>query len=172
MVNKLLNSRLGTVSPDPSISFDTWLTSMWATTTGYTVPDISAIKTDTKFGSGKGFFNFIIIEEMPKNTKPQTIGSGRYNHTEVKRIQIMCIGTTAKVTKWNMERHIESLVNGNPTAMQTTYGIDEIHITDFNEIPTSETDDTITKLQPNTGFQKARSTAQITMKWQSESASA
>ena len=169
MVNKLLNSRLGAVIPDPSISFDTWLTANWATVTGYTVPAITAIKVDTKFGSTKGFFNYIVIEEMPKKITPQTVGSGRYTNVEVKRIQIMCIGTTAKVTKWNMERHIESLVNGNPTGMQTTYGIDWIQLTDFNEINTSETDETITNMQPNTGFQKARSTAQISMRWESES---
>ena len=105
---------------------------------------------------------------MPKKIAPQTIGAGRYTNIEVKRIQILCIGTTAKVTKWNIEKHIESLVNGNPTGMQTTYGIDWMQLTDFNEIITSETDDTITNLQPNTGFQKARSTAQITLKWESE----
>ena len=170
MVNKLLNSRLNAIIPDPSISFDTWLSANWATNTGYTVPAISAIKVDTKFGSTKGFFNYIIIEEMPKKITPQTVGANRYTNVEVKRIQIMCIGTTAKVTKWNMERHIESLVNGNPTGMQSTYGIDWIQLTDFNEIPTSETDDSITNMQPNTGFQKARSTAQITMRWESESA--
>ena len=171
MTNKLLNSRLGAVIPDPSISLDTYLTANWATVTGYTVPAISAIKIDTKFGSTKGFFNYIIIEEMPKKITPQTVGANRYTNTEVKRIQIMCIGTTAKVTKWNMERHIESIVNGNPTGMQTTYGIDWIQLTDFNEIPTSETDEAITNMQPNTGFQKARSTAQVTMRWESETSS-
>jgi hypothetical protein len=55
--------------------------------------------------------------------------------------------------------------------MQTTYGIDWMQLTDFNEIPTSETDGTITNLQPNTGFQKARSTALITLRWESESSS-
>ena len=53
--------------------------------------------------------------------------------------------------------------------MQTTYGIDWVQLTDFNEIPTSETDETISNMQPNTGFQKARSTAQISMRWESES---
>ena len=168
MVNKLLNSRLGAVIPDPSISFDTWLSANWTTSTGYTVPALSAIKVDTKFGSTKGFLNYIIIEEFPKKITPQMVGASRYTNVEVKRIQVMCIGTTAKVTKWNMERHIESLVNGNPTGMQTTYGIDWIQLTDFNEIPTSETDQTITNLQPNTGFQKARSSALITMRWESE----
>ena len=171
MTNKLLNSRLGAVIPDPSISFDTWLTANWATVTGYTVPAITAIKIDTKFGSTKGFFNYIIIEEMPKKITPQIVGGSRYVNMEVKRIQILCIGTTAKVTKWNMERHIESLVNGNPTGMQTTYGIDWIQLTEFNEIPTSETDQTITNLQPNTGFQKARSTTLITLRWESEASS-
>ena len=171
MVNKLLNSRLGAIIPDPSISFDTWLTANWAVSTGYTVPTIDKIKVDTKFGSTKGFFNYIIIEEMPKKITPQIVGAGRYTNIEVKRIQIMCIGTTAKVTKWNMEKHIESLVNGNPTSMQTTYGIDWIQLTDFNEIPTSETDETISNMQPNTGFQKARSTAQISMRWESEASS-
>ena|SRR3990167_1814844 len=172
MVNKLLNSRLGAIIPDPSISFDTWLTANWSTVTGYTVPASSAIKIDTKFGSGKGFFNFIIIEEMPKKINPQTIGAGRYTNVEVKRVQIMCIGTTAKVTKWNIEKHIESLVNGNPTDMQTTYGIDWMQLTDFNEIITSETDDILTNLQPNTGFQKARSSAQLTLRWESEASAA
>lgn len=80
----------------------------------------------------------------------------------------MCIGTTAKTTKYNMEKHIESLVNGNPTAMQTTYGIDWINLTQFNEIPTSETDTTLTNLQPNTGFEKARSTALVTFRYETE----
>ena len=132
------------------------------------MPASSAIKIDTKFGSGKGFFNFIIIEEMPKNIKPQIVGNSRYTVEEVKRIQIMCIGTTAKTTKYNMEKHIESLVNGNPTAMQTTYGIDWINLTQFNEIPTSETDTTLTNLQPNTGFEKARSTALVTFRYETE----
>jgi len=168
MVNKLLNSRLNAITPNVSDSFDTWLTSVWGTNTGYTVPTSSAIKIDTKFGSGKGFFNFIIIEEMPKKITSQIVGNGRYTNSEVKRIQIMCIGTTAKTTKYNMEKHIESLVNGNPTAMQGTYGIDWIILTDFNEIPTSETDSTLTNLSPNTGFQKARSTAQITFRYETE----
>jgi len=172
MTNKLVNSRLGTVIPDSSVSFDTWLTANWTTSTGYTVPAASAIKIDRKFGSGKGFFNFIIIEEMPKKIMPQTVGAGRFVNTEVKRIQIMCIGTDAKTTKWNMERHIESIVNGNITGMQTTYGIDWIQLSEFNEIPTSETDQTLTNLQPNTGFQKARSTALLTMRWESESTTA
>lgn len=135
------------------------------------MPALSAIKVDTKFGSTKGFFNYIIIEEFPKKITSQMVGASRYTSVEVKRIQILCIGTTAKVTKWNIERHIESLVNGNPTGMQTTYGIDWIQLTEFNEIPTSETDSTITNLQPNTGFQKARSSALITMRWESEASS-
>lgn len=172
MTNKLINSRLSAVIPDPSLSLKTFLSNNWSTTTGYTVPTSTAIKFDTKFGSGKGFFNFVLIEEMPKKINPQILGSGRYVNIEVKRIQIMCIGTTAKITKWNMERHIESLINGNPTGLQTTYGIDWFHVTDFNEIPTSENDTTITNLQPNTGFEKARSSAQITMRYESESTTA
>ena len=81
----------------------------------------------------------------------------------------MCIGTTAKTTKYNMEKHIESLVNGNPTDMQTTYGIDWMTLSDFTEIPTSEDDGTISNLQPNTGFQKARSRAVITLRFETES---
>lgn len=169
MTNKLLNSRLSAITPNTSDSFDTWITANWTTSTGYTVPASSAIKIDTKFGSGKGFFNFIIIEEMPKNTKSQVLGNGRYDTVEVKRIQILCIGTTAKTTLYNMEKHIESLVNGNPTGMQTTYGIDWINLSDFTPIPTSENDDTLTNLTPNTGFQKARSRATITLRYETES---
>lgn len=169
MTSKLLNSRLNAITPDPSISFDTWLTANWGTITGYTVPAISAIKVDTKFGSTKGFFNYIIIEEFPKNISPQTLGSSRYVNVEVKRIQILCIGITAKVTKWNMEKHIESLINGNPTDMQVTYGIDSMILSSFNEIQTAETDQLITNMQPNTGFQKARSTATVTLRYESES---
>jgi len=172
MTSKLLNARLSAITPDPSKSFDTWLTANWGTVTGYTVPLIAAIKVDTKFGSTKGFFNFIVIEEMPKNISPQTIGSGRYVNTEVKRIQVMCIGTDAKTTKWNIEKHIESIVNGNPTDMQTTYGMDTIHITEFNEISTGENDGVITTMQPNTGFQKARSSGILTMKYEAYSATA
>ncbi len=154
--------------PDPSVGLHIWLKSVWATVTGYTVPITNKIKFDTKFGSGKGFFNFILVEEMPKNITPQTLGSGRYNNIEIKRIQILCIGTDAKTTKFNMEKHIESLINGNPTAMQATYGIDTIHVESFTEIPTSETDNTITELMPTTGFQKARSVSQVSMKYEQE----
>ena len=169
MVNKLVNSRLTDITPDPSKSLDSWLTANWGTVTGYTVPSIGSIKIDTKFGPFKGFYNYIVIEEMPKRISPQTVGAGRYVNTEVKRVQILCIGTDAKTTKWNMERHIESLINGNVTGMQATYGIDTIQLSEFNEIPTDETDSIITNLKPNRGFQKTRSSAQVTMRWESES---
>lgn len=172
MTEKLLNSRLSAITPDPTQSFLTWIQSVWTTSTGYTVPLKTAIKFDTKFGSGKGFYNFILVEEMPKRISPQIIGGSRYTNEETKRVQIMCIGTTAKTTKWNIERHLESIINGNLTAMQGTYGIDWIQLTDFNEIPTSENDGTITNLTPNTGFQKARSTAQLMMRWESEASTA
>ena len=63
MVNKLLNARLSAVlTGDTSVSLYTWLSANWATSTGYTVPLSTAIKFDTKFGSTKGFFNYIIID--------------------------------------------------------------------------------------------------------------
>ena len=168
MVNKLLNSRLAAITPNTTASFDTWLTSKWSQITGYTVPAASAIKIGTEFGSGKGFFNFILIEEMPKRITPQMVGASRYTSVETKRVQIMCIGTAAKTTKYNMEKHIESLVNGNPTDMQTTYGIDWMQLSEFNEIQTSENDSVITNLTPNTGFQKARSSAVLNLRFETE----
>lgn len=173
MTNKLINSDLGAVfSTDPSVALWTYIKSIWGTTTGYTVPANTAIKFDTKFGSGKGFFNFFVVENMPSSIRPQTVGGSRYTVEEVKRIQIMCIGTSAKDTKWKMEQHILSLLNSNLSGMTATYGIKIMNISEFQEIPTSETEQTITNLQPNTGFQKARSFATVRLRYELESTTA
>jgi len=167
LTEKLLNARLNAVfSTDPAVGLWTWLKSVWDTTTGYTVPAKTAIKFDTKFGSMKGFYNYIIVENMPTIVTPQTLGGSRYENTEVKRIQILCVGTSAKNTKWNMERHIDSLINGNPTGMQTTYGINTIQCGTFSEIGTGEDDPTVTKLQPNRAFQRVRSFAEVELKYE------
>ena len=153
---------------DASVALWTWLKSIWGTSTGYTVPLNTAIKFDTKFGDFKGFYNYVIIENMPKNIKPQIIGASRWATTEMKRMQILCVGTAAKDTKWKMEQHIQSLINGNVTGLQTTYGIDLVNVDSFQEIPTSETETIVTNLQPNTGFQKARSFATVKLMYESE----
>ena len=166
MVNKLLNARLGTALPtDPSVALWTYVKSIWANSTGYTVPASTAIKFDTKFGENKGFFNYFIVENMPILHKPQILGASRFRTEEVKRIQILCVGTSAKDTKWKMEQHTQSLINGNVIGMQTTYGIDEILLSSFQDIPTSETEVVKTNLQPNVGFQKARSFATVTLRY-------
>lgn len=172
MVNKLINSRLGTaLTTDPSVALWTYIKSIWGTSTGYTVPVNTAIKFDTKFGEMKGFYNYFVVENMPKSVKPTVLGAARFHTDEVKRIQILCVGTSAKNTKWNMEQHIQSLVNGNVTGMWS-YGIDEMILSDFQEIPTSESETIKTNLQPNTGFQKARSFATVTLRYDQESISA
>ena len=171
MVNKLLNSRLGTAfTTDPSVALWTYVKSIWGTSTGYTVPANTAIKFDTKFGEVKGFYNFFVVENMPSSHKPQIIGANRFSVSEVKRIQIMCVGKSAKNVKWNMENHISSLINGNITGMQS-YGIDSMILSDFTEIPTTETETIKTDLQPNVGFQKTRSFATVTLRYDLESAS-
>jgi len=173
MTNKLVNARLNAVMPtDPAVALWTWLKSVWGTTTGYTVPASTAIKFDTKFGEQKGFLNFVIVENMPTIVKPMTLGGARYSNEEVKRIQIISTGTSAKNTKWNMERHIDSLINGNPTGMQTTYGMNEIQCGTFSEIGTGETEQKITALQPNRAFQRVRSFAEVTLKYDQVATSA
>ncbi|UVF62442.1 hypothetical protein [Nitrososphaeria virus YSH_922147] len=173
MTNKLINSDLGAVfSTDPAVALWTYIKSIWTTTTGYTVPASSAIKFDTKFGEMKGFFFYFIVENMPSSIKPQILGGSRYSVEEVKRIQILCIGKSAKDTKWKMEQHILSLLNSNLTGMTATYGIKVMNISEFQEIPTSETDDKITGLQPNTGFHKARSFATVRLRYELESTTA
>lgn len=174
MVNKLINSRLGAVfSTDPAVGLWTWLKSVWTTSTGYSVPAAAAIKFDTKFGEQKGFLNFVIVENMPSATTPQTLGGERYETVDTKRIQILCIGTSAKNTKWLIERHINSLINSNPTGMQATYGINEIQLSDFTDIGnTVENDAKITTLQPTRDFQRARSRATVTLKYEEEATTA
>jgi hypothetical protein len=162
MTNKLLNAQLGTAfTIDPAVGLWTYLKSIWGTTTGYTVPNVTKIKFDTKFGEQKGFFNFIIIENMPQMIKPQILGAGRFRTNDVKRLQIMCLGPSCKDTKWKMERHIESLLNGNVTGMQATYGIDEFTLSEFAEIPV-QPDPNITALMP-TKIDQVRSRALVTL---------
>ena len=162
MVNKLLVAQLGTAfTVDPSVGLWTYLKSIWGTVTGYTVPDVTKIKFDTKFGEQKGFFNFIIIENMPQTIKPQILGAGRFRTNDVKRLQVMCLGPSCKNVKWNMEKHIESLLNGNITGMQATYGIDEFLLSEFTEIFV-QPDPNITALMP-TKIDMARSRALVTL---------
>ena len=162
MVNILKNAQLGTAfTVDTSVGLWTYLKSIWGTSTGYAVPDVTKVKFDTKFGEQKGFFNFVIIENMPIQSKPQILGAGRFRYNDVKRIQVMCLGPSAKNNKWLMEQHIESLLNGNITGMQATYGVDEFILTEFSEIFV-QPDPNITALMP-TKIDMARSRALVTL---------
>jgi hypothetical protein len=173
MTEKLINSRLGAVfSTDPAVALWTWVKSVWGTSTGYSVPANTAIKFDTKFGDMKGFLNYFIVENMPSVITPQVLGGTRTAVEEVKRIQILCIGTAAKNTKWLMERHIDSLINSNRTGMQATYGIDEISLDSFTDIATGEGEEQKTGLFPNRAHQRVRSFANVTMKYQQEATTA
>lgn len=80
--------------------------------------------------------NFVIIENMPKIIKPQILGKGRTRTEDVKRLQIYCVGHSSKNNKWLMERHIDSLINGNPTGLNAD-GIDRMELSEFVEIEPS-----------------------------------
>jgi hypothetical protein len=166
MVNKLLNARLSAVTPtDHAIALWTILSNNWTTSTGYSPPAASTIKFDTKFGAFKGKSNYVIVENMPTMIKSQVLGNTRYQYEDKKRIQILCHGPSAKNNKWLIEKHIDSILNGNPTILQTTYGIDFVSISDFTEIP-SETEDMKTNMTPNITDQTARSFATVTLQYE------
>ena len=130
MVNILrLAQTSAAFTQDPAISLMNYLKNNWTTVTGYTVPQVTAIRFDTKFGNMSGE-NFVIIENMPQTIKPQILGKGRTRTLDVKRIQILCIGHSSINNRWNMEQHIDSLINGNPLAL-TTNGIDIVELSDF-----------------------------------------
>ena len=168
----MLNARLDAVqTADNAVGLWTYVKSIWGTATGYTtVPDyglsgssVTKIKFDTKFGDViKGYYNFFIVENMPQEIKPQIIGGGRDTITDVKRVQIMCLGPSCKNNKWLMEKHIDSLINGNKTGMQTTYGIDWMVLSQWQEIPVSTEADT-TQLK-GMKIDQARSSALVTLK--------
>jgi len=164
MVNKLLNSRLSAAfTTDPSVALWTYIKSIWGTVTGYTVPAVATVKFDTKFGEQKGFFYFVIVENMPENIKPLQIGAATFMYESVKRLQIFCIGPSAKDKKWKMERHIESLINGDLRGMQTTYGINSVTISQFSELP-GEGETNQKNESPTKDFQVARSYALVTLR--------
>jgi hypothetical protein len=161
MVNKMLLAQLDSVFvTDPAISLRNFIRDNWAVVTGYTVPAAATVKFDTKFGEQKGFYNFVIIENMPVQSTPQILGGGRFRYRDVKRIQVMCLGPSAKNNKFQMEQHIESLLNGNLLALQTG-GIDEFWMTEFTEIFV-QPDPNITALMP-TKIDQARSRALVTL---------
>lgn len=163
MVDKLLNAQLAAVfSVDPAVALWTYVKAQWTTVTGYSPPVVGLIKFDTKFGSQKGYFNYFIVENMPQAIKPQTLGGARYRYNDVKRVQILCVGPSAKNNKWLMEQHIDSIINANARGMQTTYGMDEIQLTSFTDV-VGETDVQITGLMPNKEDQVARSRALVTL---------
>lgn len=168
MVNKLINSELGTAFvTDPSIALWTYVKSIWDNATGYTVPVSTAIKFDTKFGEQKGFTNFWIVENMPTFEKSQIIGGTRYEYEDVKRIQILCVGPSAKNKKWNMERHTDSLINANLTGMRTTYGIKTMNLSGWTELNMEENSKQ-TSMIPQKNFQTARSFATVTLRYEQE----
>src|SRR3990167_326590 len=169
MVNKLLNARLDAVTPtDHAVALWTILSNNWAEVTGYSPPAASTIKFDTKFGAFKGKANYVIVENMPTSIKPQVLGNSRYQYEDKKRLQILCHGPSAKNNKWLIEKHIDSLLNGNPTILQTTYGIDTVTISDFTEIP-GESEDMKSGMTPNTMDQTARSFATVTLMYETYS---
>ena len=143
----------------------------WTTTTGYSPPAASTIKFDTKFGAFKGKVNYVIVENMPVSIKSQVLGNSRYQYTDVKRLQILCPGPSAKNNKWLMEKHIDSIINGNPTILQTTYGIDTVTISEFTEI-VPESEDMKTGMVPNIADQTARSFATVTLMFETYSTTA
>jgi|SRR6185312_3688826 len=166
MVVNFKDAQLGTVlTTDPAVALHTYLSANWTQNTGYTVPAANTIKFDTKFGLHTGFMNYIIVENISTNETEQTLGRQRMRIYDNKRIQIYCQGSTAKTTKWNIENHIRSIINANPTAMQATYGIDLLTITSFQEIYTEPVDDdSRTDRAPATkGNWVSRSRALVTM---------
>ena len=133
MTNKMLNSQLsGVFTQDPSISLKNFLSTNWTVVTGYVPPIATTIRFDTKFGNMSGE-NFVVIENMPQTIKPQILGKGRTRTVDTKRLQIYCVGHSSKDNKWKMERHIDSLINGNPTGL-TANGIDIMELGEFVEI--------------------------------------
>ena len=165
MVNILKNTRLSAAfTTDPAVALWTYIKSIWGTVTGYAPPAVATVKFDIKFGEQKGFFYFVIVENMPTIIKPLQLGAGTFNYDEIKRVQILAIGPSAKDKRWKMEQHIGSLINADLTGMQTTYGINEVRITEFRELP-GETDIEEKGLEPNKQFQVARSYALVSMKY-------
>lgn len=166
MVNKILNSVLGAVfSQDPSITLYTYLSTNWTAVTGYTPPAANLVKFDTKFGAMKGFYNWVIVEKMVDRHKAQTLGQSRFDNEVVRRLQVMCKGPSARNNRYIIEKHIESLLNGNVTGMQAD-GIKTVMISDFQEIPT-QSDSDVTRLKP-TKDDHVRSFATVVMKYDSE----
>ena len=146
MTNKLLNTRLSAILPtDPAIALWTYIKSKWADVTGYTVPAVGSVKFDTKFGD-MILPNMVIIENMPVEVKPQQLGGTRFRNKEVKRLQILCTGPSCLNNHWNIQKHIESIINGDLNGMQTTYGMDAVRISQFTEIE-KETETTKSTLQ-------------------------
>ena len=78
--------------------------------------------------------NQLIVEHMNKQASPEVIGKSRVNYTVNVRIQIYCNSSTAANDMFLIQEHLDDLINANPSAMQTDYGINEIHMTDFQPI--------------------------------------
>jgi len=135
MTNTLKVARLdGPFTIDPSIGLWTWLKDNWTNATGYTVPDKTLIKFDVKFGDFIGY-NFVIVESMNNKATTVSLGKQWVMYNDIKRLQIMCRGTNSVNNRFQMEQHIDTLINSNPSGMQTTYGIDIMGISSFTKIP-------------------------------------
>lgn len=151
MVNNYVTAQTGEAfSTDPVVSLFTYLSDNWDQDTGYNPPASNLIKFDSKFGLATGFYNYVIVERMPSKDTDLTLGRARKRIFDYFRVQVFCQGKSAINNRWNMEMHIRSIIDANPTALRTS-GIDEMGITAFTTIVTENSGDAdVTNRIPST----------------------
>src|SRR5689334_5519983 len=96
-----------------------FISSNWG---GGVTPVAAAINFDTKW-SRLDKLNHVIVEKMPNQITPQTLGASRSRFTDYYRIQVYCTGFSAINNKYNIEQEIQRIIQGNVTGIQTVNSV-------------------------------------------------
>jgi hypothetical protein len=121
------------------------------------------INFDTKVARLDKYFH-VIVEKMPYLSKFQSLGDGRYDIKDVKRVQLHTGRKSAINDLFHMEKHIEVLIGANATALSSSDGIKQMFITEFVPItPQTEENYDMTEVKST---DIARSRALVTMQYE------
>lgn len=141
-------AQLGTAFvQDPAISLMKFLKTNWDQPVVFTAVPKANINFDTKWARAD-FPNSIIIEQMNVKSEDQALGRTRIRYHHYFKIQVFCKGTSALNNRYQIEQHLEDLINANSTAERGD-GFDEFGIEGWQPVQTW-TDDEISKVTVTT----------------------
>lgn len=112
---------------DPAISIKSYISGNWDQPSTFLPVPLAQVYFDTKFA--KILDNNIIVRELNKIIDKQTLGASRFRYHHFFKVHILCKGNAAINNRYQIEQHIEDIINANPK--DNTDGFDEFFINSF-----------------------------------------